>query len=101
MAQSKEADYFIRHPEAYNRLETKDISDEGAVRLAEAILIDLKQDMKDISARLKQAPRDKEAYASARTMLRFLRSDYVDGLTMGHGSAVADMFIDMCGGLLR
>lgn len=101
MFESKEADYFIRNPEAYRRLTAEDISSDGAVRLAETILLGLKDDMKSISAKIKQDPHDRECRASAVSMLHLLQSDYIDALTMGHGQAVADMFIGMCGGALR
>ena len=101
MFTSKEAEHFIRNPKAYKRLTVEDISDDGAIRLAETILLGLKDDMKSISAKIRQDPHDKECRASAMSMLHLLQSDYIDALTMGHGQAVADMFIDMCGGIVR
>jgi hypothetical protein len=101
MADSKEAEYFIRNPKAYKRLEAKDICDDGAVRLAETLLADLKEDMRTVAAKLKENPNSGECRASALSMLHLLQSDYVDALTMGHGQAVVDMYIGMCGGFIR
>lgn len=101
MFESKEAEYFMYNPEAYRRLTAEDISDDGAVRLAETILLGLKEDMKSIAAKVKEEPRNKECRASAISMLHLLRSDYIDALTMGHGQAVADIFTGMCGGVIR
>lgn len=89
-------DYFQKEADRFNARKYGDLNNEGVINLAEAILTEIRIEMKHVVAAYRVNPNNKEVKNAVKNMDDLLGSDYFNILTMGHGAAVHDIFRRDC-----
>ena len=87
--------YYWHHDKEYPRLKFSDLNDEACLNLAEAMLLEIR-DAYQTTARGLHLQADEKAIGNANNLLKVLRGDTINGLTLGHGKEVANEFLSMC-----
>ena len=89
-------DYFQREADAFNARNSNDLNNEGVINLAEAILTEIRIEIKHVVAAYLISPNNKEVKRAVKNMDDLLGSDYFNILTMGHGAVVHEIFRKDC-----
>jgi len=87
--------YYWEHDKEYKRLTFDQLDDAAAMNLACAILEGIHEDMEDILKRIGTYSYS-AAYRDAKSMEFRLRSEYINGLTMGHSIDIWKDFVEKC-----
>lgn len=80
---------FAEMEKNYVRLKPEDISDEGALNLAEAMIGSISDDYENYVKQAKENPKDKRTALNWYNLISYIRSDDFNALTMGNGPAFA------------
>ena len=88
---------FKKLADEFNKKRASDLSNEGAISLAEAILSEIRLEIKHVVAAHRISPDSIEVQAAVKNMDNLLGSDYFNILTMGHGDSVHESFRRDCG----
>lgn len=78
---------FAELEKNYVRLKPEDISDEGALNLAEAMIGSISEDYQNYIKHAKENPDDKRTALNWYKLISYIRSDDFNALTMGNGPA--------------
>ena len=88
--------YCKREVERFNAKNSSELNDEGAISLAEAVLTEIRTEMKHIIAAYHISPKSTDVQNSIQKMDELLGSSYFNILTMGHGAVVHKQFRNTC-----
>lgn len=78
---------FAELEKNYVRLKPEDISDEGALNLAEAMIGSISEDYQNYIKHAKENPDDKRTALNWYNLISYIRSDQFNALTLGNGPA--------------
>ena len=88
----REDAYFKQLADEFNAKDPSSLDNEGIISLAEAILSEIRLEIKHVIAAHYISPTSKDVKNAVKNMDDLLGSDYFNILTMGHGSVVHDSF---------
>lgn len=89
--------YYRHHDDEYPRLTADDLNGPAVVNLLEMVLTEMRQEMDCLAKKCVAYPYNKDYKDSAKMMIRNLQSNFVNGITFGHGEELAEDFAKRCG----
>ena len=92
MINGKDYEYLWNHEDEYERINSSEMDNDGALSLCETILMEIGASNKRILHSIKQEPRRRELHKVAKERLELLRTMSIDAISMGHGDEIADEF---------
>lgn len=87
--------YFWTHEKAYRRITAEEMNTEAAVSLAETIVSDQMDTYRNAAKKL-AIFRDLPSVMEVNSILKYLRSPIMNGLTLGHGEDCEKEIIRLC-----
>lgn len=93
----REDAFFKKLADEFNAKDASELDNEGIISLAEAVLDEIRLEMKHVIAAHHISPKSKDVKIAVKNMDDLLGSDYFNVLTMGHGAAVHESFRKRCG----
>lgn len=91
-AQYQKLYWYWQNPDKIQRLRTEDLKNEGCIKLCETVLGELKIEMEFIERVFRTDPDNKDVIMQLQRMWKTLNSKYMDAITFGHGSILAQNF---------
>lgn len=92
----REDAFFQQLADEFNAKDASELDNEGVISLAEAILAEIRLEIKHVLIAHRISPDNKEVKRAMKNLDNLLKSDYFNILTMGHGSAVYEYFRQKC-----
>lgn len=84
----KDNAYLWQHPDEYERITSDNMDNEACVRMCEFVLEGLYEDVEKLVKKINTYPNSKETRLEVKSMGYYLQSDFINGLTFGHGDSV-------------
>lgn len=92
----KDNHYYWTHDDEYVRLTANDLNGPAVVNLLEMVLSEMRQEMDCLARKCASSPYNKDYKDQAKMMMRNSQSEFINGITFGHGEELAEDFAKRC-----